>query len=143
MSDETLGSRLHALARAHRSRLAALLAPHGLHVGQDSLLLAAWDSPGLSQSALARKLGIEPPTVTRMLQRLERGGMIERRPDPHDARSMLVHPTSRSRLLEGTVRRAWDEVDELLEAALGAPDVVRLQRLAATAAAALLSAPES
>lgn len=137
MTPETLGPTLHALARAHRARLSALLAPHGLHAGQDLLLLAVWESPGMRQTALAQRLGVEPPTVTRMLQRLERGGMIERKADPHDGRVMLAYPTPRSRLLEGTVRRAWAALDEQLIDALGDADAVRLQKLARAAAAAL------
>ena len=137
MVPESLGATLHALARQHRARLAALLAPHGLYPGQDLLLLAVWDTPGLRQGALAELLGVEPPTVTRMAQRLERGGMIERRPDPADGRGQLVFPTPRSRLLENAVRRAWSSLDELLVGALGDTDALRLQKLAALAATAL------
>lgn len=137
MTPDTLGPTLHALARAHRARLGALLAPHGLHAGQDLLLLAVWDAPGLRQAALAEQLGVEPPTVTRMVQRLERGGMIERRVDPHDGRVVLVYPTPRSRLLESTVRRAWTSLDELVIGALGDTDAARLQRLAAAGILAL------
>jgi MarR family transcriptional regulator, organic hydroperoxide resistance regulator len=137
MIPDTLGPTLHALARAHRTRLSALLAPHGLHAGQDLLLLAIWESPGMRQAALAERLGVEPPTVTRMLQRLERGGMIERRADPHDGRVVLVFPTPRSRMLEGTVRRAWASLDERLIDALGATDAVKLQKLARAAAIVL------
>ena len=134
---DALGPTLHALARAHRARLGALLAAHGLHPGQDLLLLAVWDTPGVRQSALAEQLGVEPPTVTRMVQRLERGGMIERRADPVDGRAQLVHPTPRSRLLESMVRRTWASLDELLIEALGDADSVKLQRLAARAEMAL------
>lgn len=140
MTAPALGPTLQALTRAYRTRLGALLSSHGLHAGQDLLLLALWDSPGMRQSALAERLGVEPPTVTRMLQRLERGGMIERRPDPHDGRAMLVHPAPRSRLIEPTVRRAWASLDETLIAALGDSDAARLQRLAHRAVLALDSA---
>ena len=137
MTTGALGTTLRALSRAHRARLGALLAPHGLHAGQDLLLLAIWDSPGLRQAALAEQLGVEAPTVTRMVQRLERGGMIERRRDPHDGRGMLVYPAPRSRLLESTVRRAWSAVDETIIETLGDADAAKLRRLAAAAAGAL------
>lgn len=134
---DALGPTLRAMARAHRARLGALLAPHGLHAGQDLLLLAIWDSPGLRQAALAEQLGVEAPTITRMVQRLERGGMIERRADPHDGRVMLVYPAPRSRLLESTVRRAWSTLDEMVIEALGDADAAKLRRLAAAAVIAL------
>jgi DNA-binding MarR family transcriptional regulator len=132
----TLTATLHALARAHRQRTADLLAPHGLHAGQDLLLIAVWDAPGLRLSALARQLDVEPPTVTRMVQRLERGGMLERRPDRHDGRAACVFPTARSRLLESTVRRVWTTLEMELTAALGPADAERLQRLLSVAVAA-------
>ena len=137
MTPDTLGSVLHALARAHRARLSTLLASHGLHAGQDLLLLAIWESPGMRHAALALRLGVEPPTITRMVQRLERGGMIERRSDPHDGRVSLVYPTPRSRLLEATVRQAWTSIDGQLFDALGEADAARLQRLARAATVAL------
>jgi DNA-binding MarR family transcriptional regulator len=100
-------------------------------------LLAVWDAPGLRQSALAEQLGVEAPTVTRMVQRLERGGMIERRRDPHDGRGMLVYPAPRSRLLESTVRRAWSAVDQAIIETLGDADAAKLRKLAAMAVGAL------
>lgn len=137
MTTDGLGPALHALARCHRARLATLLAPHGIHAGQDVLLLAIWETPGLYQAALASRLSVEPPTITRMLQRLERSGLVERRADPHDARVLRVHPTPRSRLLEGTVRRAWAQLDEVLVAELGEAAAARLRELAKAGASAL------
>lgn len=131
-----LGDALAHLAKAHRARLAELLAPHGLHPGQDTLLLVLWAQPGLRQAEVARRLAIEPPTVTRMVQRLERSGLIERRPDPHDARLVRLFPTPRARLLEGAVRRAWQEVESTMAGALGsasAPAVAMQWRAAAEA----------
>jgi len=135
---ESLGAALHGLSRAHRTMLARLLAPHGLHAGQDLLLLAIWETAGLRQSQLADQLGVEPPTITRMLQRLERSGMIERRRDPHDARVVHVHATPRSRLLESSVRRAWMAIDERVIAQLGERESRDLRRLAIAAAAAIV-----
>ncbi len=137
MTADSLGAALHALSRAHRVRLEALLTAHGLHAGQDQLLLAVWREPGLRQRDLAAALGVEPPTATRMLQRLERSGMVERRPDGADGRVLRVYPTPRSRLLEGSVRRAWAELDQRIIGELGEADAERLRRLARGAANAL------
>lgn len=101
------------------------------------MLLAIWDEPGQRQAALATRLAVEPPTITRMVQRLERSGLVERRRDPHDARVFRIHPTPRSRLLESTVRRAWSEVDAMLIEALGENQSERLRTLADVAMRAL------
>src|SRR2546421_4113289 len=44
----------------------------------------------LSPSALAQRAGVHPATMTGILDRLERGGWIDRERDPHDRRAVLV-----------------------------------------------------
>jgi DNA-binding MarR family transcriptional regulator len=44
----------------------------------------------LSPSALARRAGLHPATVTGILDRLERGGWIDRGRDPSDRRGVVV-----------------------------------------------------
>lgn len=115
-------------SRALRQRHAAALADLGLHPGQDLLLAEVWRRPGIRLSTLAASLGVEPPTVTRMVARLERGGLLERRPDPDDGRAALLFATPRSRLLEAGVRRAWEAVEEELVGALQPAEVEPLVR---------------
>jgi DNA-binding MarR family transcriptional regulator len=43
---------------------------------------------------LAEREAVAQPTVTTLVGRLERDGYVERRPDPDDARAVLVHLTA-------------------------------------------------
>jgi len=45
----------------------------------------------LSPSALARRAGLHPATMTGVLDRLERGGWVERARDPEDRRAVTIH----------------------------------------------------
>ncbi|HET9065479.1 MAG TPA: MarR family transcriptional regulator [Gemmatimonadales bacterium] len=138
MSDApSLTAVLVALGRAVRARQGTMLQSHGLHPGQDALLLEVWREPGLNQATLALRLGIESPTVTRMVMRLERVGLLERRRDADDARCMRIHPTARSRLLEASVKTIWEEVGALVARGIGEDDADRLTALAVAATAAL------
>lgn len=128
---------LLALGRALRAEQGALLASHGLHPGQDALLMAVWDRPGSTQSQLAQRLGVEAPTVTRMVTRLERTGLLERQRDPDDARRLRIQPTARSRLIEVRVRKCWDEIAGVLTEELGDADAEMFSRLVTRATTAL------
>ena len=46
---------------------------------------------GISQSELAERLEIEQPSLVRLLHRLEKSGLIERRVDEHDRRIKRVY----------------------------------------------------
>ena len=84
---------LAKVCRAHRAHVGELLAEHGLHVGQEMVLVELWHDNGLRGGDLAERLGVEHPTITKMLRRLEACGLVERRADPEDARSLRVYLT--------------------------------------------------
>ena len=65
-------------------------------------------------------LGVEPPTVTKMLRRLEGCGLVERSQGPADARSFRVHLTERGRALDEPVTRCWTQAEEKALAGLSA-----------------------
>src|SRR5215210_9307400 len=103
---------LAKVCKAHRAYIGGLLAEHGLHVGQEMALLEPWQEDGLRGGELAARLGVEPPTVTKMLRRLEGCGLVERRQDPKDARSFRVYLTEKGRALDGPVARCWAQAEE-------------------------------
>lgn len=90
-------------ARAHRTATGALLAKLGLHPGQDALLAALWAEDGQTQSQLATTLHVEPPTVTKMLQRMEASGLVARKADKKDARAVRVRLTAKGKRLQPKV----------------------------------------
>jgi DNA-binding MarR family transcriptional regulator len=59
------------------------------HVDLDCLDLINRHGP-LSPSALARRAGLHPATMTGILDRLERGGWVARERDPSDRRAVVV-----------------------------------------------------
>src|SRR5260221_14702293 len=75
------------------------------------ILLQLWIEEGIPQSQLAACMEVEPPTATKMLQRMERAGLIERRPDPKNARVSLVYLTERGRALEQPVLDVWRQLE--------------------------------
>lgn len=109
---EMTGYALAKVCKAHRSSVGELLRGVGLHAGQEMVLVELWRQDGLRVCELAGRLGVEPPTVTRMIQRLEGCGLVVRWRDPDDARSFRVSLTEKGRSLEESVARCWSEVEE-------------------------------
>lgn len=69
----------------------------GLTLSRARLLVELARRDGLIQSDLADILEIEQPTLVRLLDGLERNGMIERRPVEGDRRARQVHLTQMAR----------------------------------------------
>jgi DNA-binding MarR family transcriptional regulator len=121
-----------ALVSAYKALLAvtaARLAPLGLHPGQDRVLLELWVKDGISQRELGKRLGVEQPTVTKTLQRLERAGLVRRQRDPEDNRQVIVHLTVAGRAANQPIRQARRETERQMVKGLSAEDRRRLVEL--------------
>jgi MarR family transcriptional regulator for hemolysin len=68
----------------------------------------------LSQRELATLIGVEAPTLVRMLDSLEASGFVERIPDPADRRTKRLRLTERARALSDQISNASSRVREQL-----------------------------
>jgi DNA-binding MarR family transcriptional regulator len=87
-----------ALAVASRNVIALyrpLLEPMGLTHPQYLVMLALWEQAPLKVGELARRLSLEPATLSPLLKRLEASGMVTRERDPRDDRALAVALTPR------------------------------------------------
>ncbi|MER6197441.1 MarR family winged helix-turn-helix transcriptional regulator [Streptomyces sp. NPDC001586] len=109
--DGPVSHAISRVARLHRIAAGRALRDLGLHPGQEFLMMHLWDSGAVRQSELIKAVGLDPSTVTKMLQRLEQSGHVRRRPDPSDRRASLVEATETSCGLLVEVRRAWGELE--------------------------------
>jgi DNA-binding MarR family transcriptional regulator len=67
---------------------------------QMGVLLICCNKPiPLSAAAIAEKLNVERPTITRAMDRLEALELARRRPNPADARSVLLVPSAKGRAM--------------------------------------------
>lgn len=88
---EALVVALHGTARALRLKLDQRLRPFGFTQAKWRTILAIHRTgEGATQKALAERLGIEGPTLVRLLDRLEADGWVERRNCVDDRRSKRV-----------------------------------------------------
>lgn len=91
---EQFGFDLARLARLWRARLDERLAPLGLTQAKWTILLHLSKAGGrLPQRELVERVGVEGPTLVRVLDGLERLGLLERQDSPTDRRSKIVQLT--------------------------------------------------
>lgn len=127
--ESDLGWALFAVLRSYRKNSEALLAelpggPRGYHV----LATAAAGEPP-SQLALARKLGVDRTVMTYLLDDLEQGGLIERRPDPADRRARRITVTDAGNAALCGVQRSLRAAEEALLEPLDPEERPALRRM--------------
>lgn len=123
---DTLNQAIRLLSLRHRARAAALLAPLGLHPGQEALLLELARTGPMIQAQLSDALSIEPPSVTLMTRKLEASGHIRRTPAPSDKRASVVELTDSGVALADRVKHLWCDLAEETVAGLPPETVTAL-----------------
>lgn len=109
---DELGYLLVEVSKLHRAHAHAALEDQGLYRGQNFVLTALAEQEGLSQTELAEKLLVTPPTISNSLERMETAGWIERQPDPEDRRISRVYLTEAGRTLQESVASLWHDLEE-------------------------------
>lgn len=102
------------LARGFSRALQLRAAKLGFSAGQFPILLELWDEEGLTQTRLLEKIDIEQATMANTLSRMERDGLIERRPHPADKRAQLIFLTDKARAMKADALAAASAADDEL-----------------------------
>jgi DNA-binding MarR family transcriptional regulator len=89
----TLGFLLHEVARLLRKRFEQLSRESGLTRSQWQALAYMAQNEGINQIGLAELLDVELITLSRILDKLESCGLIERHPHPSDRRVRILRLT--------------------------------------------------
>jgi DNA-binding MarR family transcriptional regulator len=100
--DESLGFWMY---RLHIQRVTTLrkefqAAGYDLTTEQWALLARLWEQEGINQNQLAEKALKDRHNITRILNRLEKQGHIERRPDENDKRAYRLYLTETGRAVQ-------------------------------------------
>jgi len=125
---ESLDSLFAQICKLKHARIHTLLEGLGLYRGQPSVLQALWEQEGLMHTELARRLRVQPATITKMLKRMEKTGFVERRPDLEDQRVSRVYLTEAGRAIRADVQQVWRQLEEEAFAGLTHEERVLLRR---------------
>ena len=88
------------------------LAPYGVTPVQYALLKVLWERDDQSGAELGERLLLDSATMTGLLDRLEQGGLIERKAHATDRRVNRVVLTARGRDLQAPLDREMDQMNQ-------------------------------
>jgi DNA-binding MarR family transcriptional regulator len=123
---------VNQVARNARTSLSRHLLDLGLYAGQDSVMLILDDSDGQTPGAIAARLGVKAPTITKTIGRLAAQGFVRRETSPDDGRMLLVFLTDAGRDKIKAVRKAQRRTEKAAFAGLKKKDIADLLDLLST-----------
>ncbi|SCJ05678.1 Salmolysin [uncultured Clostridium sp.] len=96
---------------AQRMRIRPHMEGLGLSPGQPKMLSFLRMHPGCMQRELAEGCDIEPATVSRLLENMERAGLITRQPSPDSKRAVCVSITEKGIAAQQAMATGWRKVE--------------------------------
>jgi DNA-binding MarR family transcriptional regulator len=114
--DDYIGYVLSDVARLMRTVFDRRARDMGLTRAQWLVLTRLYRRPGASQSELAEMLEVDRASAGRMIDRMEKGGWLERRHDGGDRRVWRLYLTGEARRIHA---RMWKWAEATVDEALG------------------------
>ncbi|MBY6159139.1 MAG: MarR family transcriptional regulator [Pseudomonadota bacterium] len=101
----------------------SLLKPHDMTMSQGWVLVHLLRENGLRQSELAERLEVATVTTSKLIDRLEARGYVERRTDPEDRRSNRVFATDQAKAIVKIMTKTIYDVDEIANVGIEQADL--------------------
>jgi MarR family transcriptional regulator for hemolysin len=108
--EDSVGYWICRASRAFERAMNDELAPRGITYRQAQVLWLLVHEGSLSQTELAERMRIEPPTLVGILDRMEREGWIRRESDEHDRRRKFISPLPKAKPVWSKIIACSDRV---------------------------------
>jgi MarR family transcriptional regulator for hemolysin len=129
------------LARVYRREVDRSVREHGLSDARAlPVLQIARAGGGMRQGVLAEELGMEGPSLVRLLDQICAAGLVERRDDPSDRRAKTLHVTPAGLELAAVIEGLLKDLRERLTPQVSDEDLAASLRVFAALDAALVAA---
>jgi DNA-binding MarR family transcriptional regulator len=126
--EDRLGFVVNVVGRLMKRALFLKLADTGVTPTQWTVLMCLWDTDGLSFTELGKRLSFDHPTVTGVVDRMEREKLVKRKRDHLDRRVVKVFLTPKGKDLEVLTADAGIQVDKVATDGLGNEQVEQLKQ---------------
>lgn len=129
-SRDNLGFLLAKASQRWNELLAERFAAHGfpeVRPAYGSILIPLYEEDGLRMGELARRARLSKQSMTALIRRLERDGLVGTGPDPGDGRAALVFLTPRARAFAPVAADVLAELDHDVAAVLATQELAAVK----------------
>ncbi len=105
------------------------LSPFNLTTPQYMVFNALWVGDGITIGELGQRVALDGSTITGILDRMEKNGYVERRPNAEDRRSALVYLTPKAREVGPRIIGFADELNAAIRKNFPAQDIAVFERV--------------
>ncbi|WP_431159107.1 MarR family winged helix-turn-helix transcriptional regulator [Winogradskyella poriferorum] len=113
----------NAFARVMTKMADEAFSQTGLSPSYAFLLMTVNDAPGIQPKAISRQMQLTPSTVTRLIEKMEYRGLLERK---SVGRATEVFPTEKSLALKPELKKAWQSLYKQYNTILGKDEARQL-----------------
>lgn len=119
---------VYAASRLITREYQPLLDNLGITYPQYLVLMVLWEKDGIPVNDIAKKLILNTNTITPLLKRMEKQGMIKRERSGNDERKVIIHLTEEGEKLQDKARKVPEQLTKkLLDGPLGLNELVKLK----------------
>ena len=97
--------------------------------GMGPALFALFDGDGLLMKELMERTGMAASSVTEVVRRMEKSGLVKRVPDATDGRAVRLHLTPRGHEVKPRVLKVAEKLETIMQGGLAPAEVKRLTGL--------------
>lgn len=94
---------------------------------QGRILYVLWQKDEISISSLSAQTSLTNTTLTAMLDRMEKSGLIVRKPDPGDRRNRLIVLTEKAKSLQDDYTRISRRMNEIYYSGFTEEEIVQFE----------------
>lgn len=112
-ADESVGRRINILFRLSMRHIRGEMKKRGVGTGDYAFMAMLFVKDGVSQDELSRQMQVDKSYTARAVAKLEKMGLVRRRPDPDEHRMKRVFLTPKARDMEGDffdVLKGWHDI---------------------------------
>lgn len=122
-----LVAKIHQLGGRIFARLLRQRGIDQLNPAQGRIMFVLWQKDGIPFTTLARRTQLDKSTLTSMVDRLERAGLVQRVPSKEDRRQIILRRTQKDRQLESLYVAVSQEMASIFYKGFAPSRIARLE----------------